>query len=151
MTNYFFHSQIHHIMEISSINYLAVLVAALASFALGSLWYSPVLFAKSWQSTLGFTNEYLKKGNMAVIFGSSFVLIFLMDFGLAFILQAHPKTEFNLFSGIGTGFFTGIFFVATSIGINMLYQRKSFKLWAIDAGYQVLYLTMSGAILGTWK
>jgi hypothetical protein len=49
----------------------------------------------------------------------------------------------------GLGF--GFFFNAMSIGINMIYQRKSFTLWAIDAGYQVVYLGISGAILGAWR
>jgi hypothetical protein len=49
------------------------------------------------------------------------------------------------------GFLIGIFFISTSYGINMIYQRKSFLLWAIDSGYQVLYLAISGAILGAWR
>jgi hypothetical protein len=138
-------------MELSNINFLALAVAAIASFGLGSLWYSPVLFGKAWQNALGFTDEYLKKGNMAVIFGSSFVLICLMDFGLAVILQGHAGRDVSAGSGLIYGLLMGLFFVATSIGINMLYQRKSFTLWAIDAGYQVLYLGITGAILGAWR
>ncbi len=138
-------------MEISNINFLALVVAAIASFALGAVWYSPVLFAKAWQNALGLTEEYLQKSNMAVIFGSSFVLIFLMNFGLAIILQGHAGRDVTAMSGALYGGLIGIFFIATSIGINMLYQRKSFTLWAIDAGYQVLYLTLGGAILGAWR
>ena len=138
-------------MELSNINFLALAVAAIASFGLGSIWYSPILFGKAWQNALGFTDEYLKKGNMALIFGSSFVLIFLMDFGLAIILQGHAGRDISALSGLLYGLLMGLFFVATSIGINMLYQRKSFTLWAIDAGYQVLYLGMTGAILGAWR
>jgi hypothetical protein len=138
-------------MELSNINLLALAVAAIASFGLGSLWYSPVLFGKAWQNALGFTDEYLKKGNMAVIFGSSFVLILLMDFGLAVILQGHAGRDVSALSGLLYGILMGLFFVATSIGINMLYQRKSFTLWAIDAGYQVLYLGITGVILGAWR
>jgi len=138
-------------MELSNINFLALAVAAIASFGLGSLWYSPLLFGKAWQNALGFTEEYLKKGNMALIFGSSFILIFLMDFGLAVILQGHAGRDVSGLSGFLYGILMGLFFVATSIGINILYQRKSFTLWAIDAGYQVLYLGIAGAILGAWR
>jgi hypothetical protein len=138
-------------MELSNINFLALAVAAIASFGLGSLWYSPLLFGKAWQNALGFSDEYLKKGNMALIFGSSFILIFLMDFGLAIILQGHAGRDVSVLSGLLYGILAGLFFVATSIGINMLYQRKSFTLWAIDAGYQVLYLGITGAILGAWR
>jgi hypothetical protein len=138
-------------MELSNINFLALAVAAIISFAIGSVWYSPVLFGKMWQRELGFTEEYLSKGNMALIFGSSFVLIFLMNAGLAVILQGHASRDITAMTGLLYGLLIGLFFIATSIGINMLYQRKSFTLWAIDAGYQVFYLAVSGAILGAWK
>jgi len=35
-------------------------------------------------------------------------------------------------------------------GVNYLYQRRSFKLWAIDAGYQIVFLSVMGLILGAW-
>jgi hypothetical protein len=43
-----------------------------------------------------------------------------------------------------------VLFVGMSIGIYYLYQRRSFKLWLIDAGYQILFLGLQGAILGVW-
>ena len=138
-------------MELSNINFLALFVAAIASFALGALWYSPVMFSKAWQKAVGLTDENLQKANMALVFGSSFLLIFLMDFGLAVILQGHASRDITACSGFLYGLLIGIFFVATSYGINMIYQRKSFLLWAIDSGYQVLYLAMTGAILGAWR
>ena len=51
------------------VNWIAIVVAAVASFLLGGLWYSPVLFGKAWQRETGLTDEQLKKGNMAKIFG----------------------------------------------------------------------------------
>jgi uncharacterized membrane protein len=74
-----------------------------------------------------------------------------MNFGLAIILQGHAGRDVTFVSGALYGFLIGLFFIATSIGINILYQRKSFTLWAIDAGYQVCYLTIAGAILGAWR
>jgi len=138
-------------MELSNINFLALIVAAIISFGIGSIWYSPLLFGKVWQKTVGLSEEKLKDSNMALIFGSSFILIFLMNFGLAIILQGHAVRDISIFSGMLYGFLIGLFFICTSIGINMLYQRKSVTLWLIDAGYQVLYLTVAGAIFGAWR
>ncbi len=45
---------------------------------------------------------------------------------------------------------TGLAFNAMTIAMNYLYQRKSFTLWAIDAGYQILFMSLMGAILGAW-
>ena len=138
-------------MEFSNINFLALIVATIVSFGLGAIWYSPVLFAKTWQREVGLSDETLKKANMAVIFGSSFLLILLMNFGLAVILQGHATRDLTALSGMIYGLLIGLFFIATSYGINMIYQRKSFALWAIDSAYQVLYLGISGLILGAWR
>ena len=43
-------------------------------FLLGGLWYSPALFAKAWQRAAGLSDEQAKSGNMAMIFGLTFVL-----------------------------------------------------------------------------
>jgi multisubunit Na+/H+ antiporter MnhB subunit len=137
-------------MDFSTINFLAVIVVTIISFAFGSIWYGP-LFGKKWQKELGFTDEYIREGNMAKIFGSSFVLIFLMNFGLAFIFTFVERPEFGMIEGAMYGGFIGLFFIGTSTGVNMLYQRQSFSLWAIDSFYQIIYLTISGSILAIWK
>jgi hypothetical protein len=137
-------------MEFSNINYAAVAVAAIASFALGAIWYSPLLFSKTWQRENKLTDDDLKNANMVKIFGSTLILTFIMALGMAFLIQGHTTTEFNWHSGLHVGMLVGAMFVAASMGINYLYQRKSFLLWAIDAGYQFLFLCLMGAILGAW-
>lgn len=138
-------------MDLSNINFLAVIVAALVSFGLGSLWYT-ALFGKAWQSELGFSDEYLKEANMGKIFGSSFILMVIMAFGMAIMVQGHEgDQEINWLQGLYHGLYVGFFFVVTTMGINLLYQRRSLKLWAIDAFYQVLCLSAMGAILGAWQ
>jgi hypothetical protein len=138
-------------MELANINWLAVIVAGIAAWVIGALWYSPVLFGKIWQKEMGFSDEYLKQANMVLIFGGSLILMLLMSFGMAFLVQAHGETETSLAKGMWYGLFIGVLFVATSIGINYLYQRRSIRLWLIDALYQVIFLVVMGIILGAWS
>ena len=137
-------------MDFANINYLAVFVAALASFALGSLWYNASLFGKTWQNELGFTDEYLKEANMGKVFGSAFVLMLIMAFGMGMLVQGHYEEDINWLQGLYHGLYLGLLFVGTSYGVNMLFQRRSFKLWAIDSSYQIACLALMGAILGAW-
>jgi hypothetical protein len=137
-------------MDFTNINYAAVLVASIAAFALGSLWYSQVLFGNTWQNELGFTDEYLKEANMGKIFGGAFVLMLLMSFGMAMLVQGHYTEEINWLQGLYHGLYVGFLFVATGYGVNMLFQRRSLKLWAIDSLYQVIMLALMGTILGAW-
>jgi hypothetical protein len=43
------------------INFLAVVVAAVAAFIIGGLWYSPLLFAKPWVNAHGYSEEQVKE------------------------------------------------------------------------------------------
>ncbi|SOE20837.1 Protein of unknown function [Spirosomataceae bacterium TFI 002] len=138
-------------MDLSNLNFLAIIVGGLLAWGFGSLWYSPLLFSKAWQTESGMTDDDLKDANMAKIFGGSFVLMIIMSFGMAILLRGHDDpAEITLQTGIMHGLYVGIMFVATSIGINQLYQRKSLKLFFIDAGYQIIMLMIMGAVIGAW-
>lgn len=52
-------------------NWLAIIVAALANFLLGGLWYSPILFGKRWQKENNLSDEDLKNTNQLRVFGFS--------------------------------------------------------------------------------
>ena len=138
-------------MDYSSVNYLGVLVCTVIAFVFGALWYSPVLFSKVWQKEVGLTEQDLKNTNMAQVFGSSFVLMFVMILGLAVLLGMAGQGENGFMGGFTFGLWIGVFFIAGSYGVNMLYQRKSLKLWLIDSSYQALFLAISGGILSVWK
>lgn len=134
-------------MDLSQLNYLAIFVAALSTFLIGGLWYSPVLFSKAWMQENSLTEEDLEGGNMARIFGGSFVLSFIMAFNLAAFLADSS----DLAWGIAAGALVGIGWVAASMGITYLFERKSLKLFLINAGYHALSFMVMGAILGVWK
>jgi Protein of unknown function (DUF1761) len=127
-------------------NIWAVLTAAVASFVLGGLWYSPMLFGKAWQRQTGLSDEQLKNGNMALIFGLAFVLSLAAAFVFAMFLGPRPP----LALGLGAGASAGLFWVSSSFGINYLFERKSLKLFLINGGYHTLQFTLIGLILALW-
>ncbi len=139
-------------IDITTLNYLAILVSALISFGIGALWYSPILFAKTWQKHVGLTDKDLARGNLILTYGGSLILMLIMVFALAISIK-----EFALLNqitwqiGALKGLFYGVSFSLASIGINYLYQRKSLKLFLIDASYQVFSMMVSGVILAVWK
>ena len=124
-------------------NIWAVLLAAVASFMLGGLWYSPLLFGKAWQRETGLTDEQLAKGNMGLIFGLAFVLCLIAAFVFAMFLGPRPSMAL----GFGAGFSAGLCWVASSFGVNYLFERKSVKLFLINGGYHTLQFTLIGVIL----
>jgi len=128
-----------------SIHWLAVLVAAVATFVLGGLWYGP-LFQTRWMAAAGVTPERLRQGSVGRIFGVAFVLQLVA----AFVLAMFIGPEASLAVGTAAGLAVGLFWVAASLGVIYLYERRPLAHWAINAGYQVLAYTVMGAILGIW-
>ncbi|HKI79482.1 MAG TPA: DUF1761 domain-containing protein [Ignavibacteriaceae bacterium] len=135
-------------MDISSLNWLAILVAALSNFLIGGLWYSPILFGKQWMKENKFTDEDMKKGNMAKIFGLTFLFSFVMAFNLAMFLNDSNTT---VSWGAIAGFLTGFGWVAMAIFIIGLFERKTIKYMVINAGYMIVSFTLMGLILGAWR
>jgi len=134
-------------MDLTQINYLAVLVAAVSCFIIGGLWYSPVMFAKLWMKEANITEESIKQTNMSKIFGLSFILTLIISFNLAAFLGP----DAGLVWGITAGALAGIGWVAASFGIIYLFERKSLKLFLINAGYLAVAFIVAGGIIGAWQ
>ncbi len=132
-------------MDFSTINWLAVLVATVSAFVVGGLWYGPI-FGKAWMNEMGFTEDDLKDANMAKIYGTAFVLEFIIALQLAFFL-GHGGTDPSIGQGAAYGLHIGLFFIAAAMGVNALFSRISLKLWFINAFYFVILLTLMGVIL----
>jgi len=125
------------------INYLAVLLAAVAFFAVGAVWYT-VLFGKAWQRALGLSGEQLRGGaNPALIYG----LAFLCELMIAWILGhmfARTAPSPRAMMMIATGFGAGV--ITPAIGITYLFQRKPLKLFLIDAGHFIVGCAAMGGV-----
>ena len=131
-----------------SFNYLAILAAALSTFLLGGIWYAPGVFGRAWMRECGFTEESLKRmGGMGRIFAGSFVLAVLMAFNLAAFLGGKATLSFGLFAGAAAG----VGWVALAFGVTYLFERRSLRLFFINAGYHAVAFTLMGAILGAWR
>lgn len=134
-------------MEDMIINHWAVLVAAISDFAVGALWFSPVLFYKPWLKENNLTEEILKKGNTAVIYGVSFILALIISYNLAFFL-GDAKTD--TLWGLTAGFLAGIW-AAAGFAIIALFEKKSFKYMLIDCSYLLVAFALKGLIIGAWR
>lgn len=139
-------------MDMSNINFLAVIAATLSTFLVGWLWYGP-LFGKAWMNAVGLSEEQLQQGSMAKIFGLAFVFEFIMAFNLAMFFYGSPEGAEMITAGTGAfyGFLTGFGWIFFALAINSLYEQKSWKYMLINGGYWTVALTVMGLILGAWK
>ncbi|HEC41704.1 MAG TPA: DUF1761 domain-containing protein [Bacteroides sp.] len=103
--------------DISTINWLAILVGAVSSFAIGSVWNAKPVFGGTWQRLIGRTDEDIKNSNMGKTFGLAFLLTVVMSINLAMFIGADQGFTFGLFAGAAAG----IGWVAM-IGVMYLYE-----------------------------
>lgn len=129
------------------INHLAVFVSALSDFAVGALWYSPLLFYKRWMSANSFTEEDLKKGNPAVTYGLTFLLAYIISYNLAFFLGT-PEIDASM--GLLYGFLAGIW-GAAAFTIVALFEKRSLPYVLINTSYMLVAFTLKGVIIGAWR
>jgi len=158
-------------------NLVTTAVAALMPLVMGFIWYGPMLFKNAWMKEVGFNDDSMKGANMALIFGLSYVLSFLM----AFILQTVVIHQFGVsstlmksgesaLSGVDLAYFqdfmttygdrfrtfghgvlhgtmVGLFIALPIMGTNAMFERKSFKYVLINVGYWTITLALMGGIL----
>jgi Protein of unknown function (DUF1761) len=134
-------------MEPVQFNLAAVAVAALLYFAIGGLWYSPLLFARRWARECGLSDEQLKQAPLARVFGLSALAALVIAFNLAAFIGPKASLGFGLFAGAAAG----IGWVAMSLGVIYLFEQRSLTLWLINSGYQVVAYTLMGGLLGAWR
>lgn len=135
----------HLIKSFYGINWLAVAVVIILSFALGALWHS-VLFRKGWSADSGSVYGPGNHGNPAVIFGLSALLHLVLIVALAMFVGQHT----NFLGGALKGLFISLVWISTSIGVTYIFVGRTFRLFLIDAGFYVVFLSLAGMILGGW-
>jgi len=136
---------------LSHMNWLAILVATIAYFMLGALWYSKALFGTKWARLLKIdtSNPDLRKG-MGGMMISTFVLILIVCFGLETLIVKIGFLQ-EISYGIKLGLLTGLAFATTAVSINYVYERKPTNLYLITNGYHVVGHVIAATILVLWR
>jgi Protein of unknown function (DUF1761) len=141
-------------MHMHSLNWLAILVAAISTMVVGFVWYSPILFANPWMREMGYDpNDKAKIQEMqksaGPAYGGSFLASLVSAFTLALFLHGLRAEDLHL--GLAVGFHVWLGFVATVQLTGVLFMKQSMKLFAINTGYQLVCYLVMGMILAVWK
>ena len=127
------------------LNLVAAVFAAVSSFVVGGLWYSPLLFGGRWMAYVGLSEAQLGR-DMGRVFGGAFGLQLVMALNLAAFLGPEPSVAFAL----GASFAAGFGWVALGMGVTYLFERRPLGLWMINGGYHMVSFVIMGLVLGAW-
>jgi hypothetical protein len=134
-------------MVIGGINVLAVLVGTVVSMVLGFIWYSPGVFGRQWMASTGRTE--ISDGGSPGLYALTATFALLQATILAVIITLTGAT--TLVAGATLGFLVWLGFVATTKGVDALFNQRTMPFYAISSGYHLVELAIIGAILGAWR
>ena len=132
--------------------WLAVIVAALAYFVIGAVWYAPPVFGAMWMAAGGMTREQSEEGPGAAIFAVPLVGSVLSTLALGMLAVASGTD--TLSEGIVLGFVVAIGFALAISLVTAAFESTKPKpmLWgAVNAGYHIVGTVVAGAIIGAWR
>ncbi len=132
--------------SVDGANWLAVVLAFVASFALGWIWYSPQGLFKPWATAAGITPESMHNAKMGPAFAQTILANALGVVVLAVLMV-------NL--GVGTwweglllGGLIGLVFRGGAHALHNGFAQRSGRVTFIDAAHDASALAIAGAILG---
>ena len=133
-----------------NINWLSMVLATLTPMLVGFIYYHKAVFGKAWMKSIGMTEEKAKEANMAVVFGVSIVLSFLLAFFMLNFTNdgINQEGEFDNFGhGAWHGAFAAIIIITPVMIITGLFEQKSWKNMLINVFYWIITLALMGGIL----
>ncbi|WP_421953010.1 DUF1761 domain-containing protein [Pelagibacterium sp.] len=134
-------------MDYLNVNWLAVLLAMIASMALGAAWY--MTLSKQWVAATGKTTEQIMAGSggqaTPFIWGAAMQLV--MAYFLALFTPA-IMGEVTIASAITVGIHVWAGFMLTSMILNHRYQGSPWSLAVIDGGYLLGVMIVQGVVIG---
>jgi hypothetical protein len=137
-------------MDMSFINWLAILACVVASMASGFLWYHPKAFFPAWCEGLGISeSEMAARSPSPMIWVLTILAGFVQAVAVALMLRAMEATGPG--AGAAAGFMLWLGFIAPTNLVNKLFAGHGLKVWAIEAGNHLLNMLLFGAILGAWR
>ena len=139
-------------MEEFHISFVAIIVATVANFLLGFVWYTP-LFGKAWAKELGF-DMTVKPPSSVMIKGMIFMVI--GNFFMAYVFASNNAawsfvpgmTEMSPIAKIGNAtFFTWLGFYLPGDLSRVAWEKASWKLFGINTGYHFMMLLVAAVII----
>jgi len=133
-------------LDFGGVNWVAVIVAAVAGIVIGFIWYAPPVFGRRWARASGI--ELPQPGQVQpMTYVGAIVAALLTAYVLAVLSEAMGVA--TLADGALVGVVVWLGFVATYLASGVFFERRSTEWWVLNAGQAVVSLAVMGAIIGS--
>ena len=132
--------------HLENVNWVAVALAVLPSFVIGSVWYMPQVFGKYWMKANKLKQKDFDDANFSTALIKTTIMNFVMVTGLAVLMSALDFSSWQ--QGAVLGALVSVAFAATNHGVHNAFEYRPFGLVVLNGAHDVLFLATAGAILG---
>jgi uncharacterized protein DUF1761 len=132
-------------MVFAGLNYLAIILAALAAFGWGAIYY--MTLSKQWLAAVGISREQMQSRSAAP-FVISFIALIVMSWVLAGTVGHLGPGQVTIKNGIISGLFLWLGFIATTVFVNNAYPGRKYSLSVIDSIHWLGVVVIEGAVIG---
>jgi len=137
---------------LGDLEWLAVIVAAIAYFAIGALWYAPPVFGNVWMAAGGITREQTEGGPGAAVYAVPLIGSVLAAIAIGMLAEA-TGTD-TLGEGLVLGAVVAVGFAFSIALVTATFETTKPKpmVWgAVNAGYHMVGSLVAAAIIGAWQ
>jgi hypothetical protein len=137
-------------MTLHGLNYWAVLIGIIFTFASGAIWFGPKTFYPKWMAAMGINpSDNIGKVKPSQVFSALVVAIVLQVFVIAAIITTlkHGNSDFGAADGAIVGFLLGAVICAMPNLSHRMCAGNGFKVWLIENGNDILNMTVVAAII----
>lgn len=136
-------------MILEHVNELSVFVASVISVAVGSIWYSPLLFGKPWMQAAGLTieDEELSTKEAVVLTAKAVLTQVVFFYVIAQLIAVSAKLDALTLPTLGVAL--ALFLVSYMVSV-VIWERRSLTYLSIHAGYSALALSIGISIIVYW-
>jgi hypothetical protein len=132
------------------LNYYAILIAAVASLVIGSLWYSPFAFGHVWLRLRG---KDVREADGMRMPASNMFIEFLCVLVTAYVL-AILTTVFGshtVYATVLLGIIIWVGFYVTTLLSEVVWEEKPFELFLLNAGLRLVTTVVMTVVVGLWQ
>jgi uncharacterized membrane protein YqgA involved in biofilm formation len=130
-----------------TLNFVAIIIAAVLGMLVGAIWFSSLLFGRQWLKAVGKTVD--QTANPAPTYALTSAATLITAYVLAHLLDYAQAG--NISKGLQAAFWAWLGFVAPVIGINALFEGKPRNLYLITVGHHLAVLLVMAAVLVLWQ
>ncbi|MHB1050247.1 MAG: DUF1761 domain-containing protein [Bacteroidota bacterium] len=127
----------------------AIVLSAFICFSLAAFWFSPALFGTFWRKAIETEQSTPHRPASLRAFALTFVMLLLFSAVVNIVVDFFGAV--GMMQGIVTGIVIWLAITFSHAAVHIAFDRRSFMLFALYAGYYLVAAVISSTLFALWR